>query len=517
MTEIELKFLLDAAGEKALRASPALKALSDGPGRRRKLRSIYFDTPARDLRAAGFALRLRKVGRGWVQTVKAGSHASGAGLFSMREAETPAPGGRLDLDLVPDAALREAVRSVLGDAPLNPVFETLIDRTERALVTAQGEVELAIDIGEVVAGEARVAFREAELELKSGAPAAIYEIARALFEAVPARFSEMSKAGRGHALSAGLPALPAEAPRRATKPRLDPEDTTEAAAATILRECLAQVDANAALCLASDDPGGPHQLRVGLRRARSALSLFGAALDGPQAQALGAAARDLAAVAGDLRDLDVLATEILAPAAARAPADAEGHAALAEEVARRRGEAREALRAALAGAEARRLLIDLSAFIELRGWLRPADHAQTRQLARPAGATAAAALSKRWKKVRKTARELESLDIEARHELRKSLKKLRYGVDFFGPMWPEETVAPYAKALRKLQNVFGSLNDAAMAEARLEGPGAPCADDPAAQRAVGRLLGRLEMQAEADWSKALVRWQALEALKPFWK
>ena len=335
MTEIELKFLLDEAGERALRASPALKRLSQGPQRRRKLRSIYFDTPEGDLRAGGFALRLRKVGRGWVQTVKAGSHASGAGLFSMREAEAPAPGGRLDLDLVSDPGLREAVRSLVGDAPLNPIFETLIDRTERRLVVPLGEVELAIDIGEVVAGEARVAFREAELELKSGAPAAIYDIARALFDTVPARFSEMSKAGRGHALNAGRPALPLAEPRRAVRPELDPQATTEAAAARVLRECLSQIDANAALCLVDDTPSGPHQLRVGLRRARSALSLFGPALQGPQAEALNAAARDLAATAGELRDLDVLSAEILGPAAALVPADAAGHAALAEAVAAR--------------------------------------------------------------------------------------------------------------------------------------------------------------------------------------
>ncbi|SFH76867.1 CYTH and CHAD domain-containing protein [Albimonas pacifica] len=517
MTEIELKFLLDEAGEAALRASPALRRLAQGAARRRKLRSIYFDTPDGDLRAHGFALRLRKVGRGWVQTVKAGAHAAGAGLFSMREAETPAPGGRLDLDLVPDPGLREAVRHVLGDAPLNPVFETLIDRTERVLAVPGGEVELAIDVGEVVAGDRRAGFREAELELKSGAPAAIYEVARALFEAVPARFSEMSKAGRGHALTLGRPALPPLEPRRARRPALDPAGTTEAAAARILRECLAQIDANAAVVLACDDPAGPHQLRVGLRRARSALSLFGPALAGPQAEALGAAARDLAAAAGELRDLDVLATEILGPAAALAPADAAGFEALAEAVAARRLAARQALRATLAGPQARRLLIDLSAFVELRGWLRPTDLAQTAQLARPAGETAAAALGKRWKKVRRQARELESLDVEARHELRKQLKKLRYGVDFFGPMWPGESVAPYARALRRLQNVFGSLNDIAMAEARLTGPGAPCADHPAAQRAVGRMLGRMEMKAEADWTRALARWEALAALKPFWK
>ena len=148
MTEIELKFLLDEAGEAALRRAPALRAMAEAPAKRSRLRSIYFDTPDQALRRAKIALRLRKVGRGWVQTVKRGSGA-GTGLFAVQEDEAPAPGGRLDFGLIADADLRAAVEDAIGDAPLSPVFETVMERTTRNLATEGGTAEKGEDVDEM--------------------------------------------------------------------------------------------------------------------------------------------------------------------------------------------------------------------------------------------------------------------------------------------------------------------------------------------------------------------------------
>ncbi|MBK8729145.1 MAG: CHAD domain-containing protein [Tetrasphaera sp.] len=56
-------------------------------------------------------------------------------------------------------------------------------------------------------------------------------------------------------------------------------------------------------------PSALHQTRVGLRRFRSALSLFRRALDDPQVEWLGDEVRELALPLGDARDLDVLMAE----------------------------------------------------------------------------------------------------------------------------------------------------------------------------------------------------------------
>ena len=110
------------------------------------------------------------------------------------------------------------------------------------------------------------------------------------------------------------------------------------------------------------------------------------------------------------------------------------------------------------------LLIDLARFVETRGWLVPEDFGQTERLAQPVVELAGKALNKRSKKVRKCAHGLEALTVEQRHELRKELKKLRYAVEFFLPLYRAKRVDPFLKRLKKLQTVFGDLNDARRSE-----------------------------------------------------
>ncbi|MEO0681778.1 MAG: CHAD domain-containing protein, partial [Pseudomonadota bacterium] len=243
------------------------------------------------------------------------------------------------------------------------------------------------------------------------------------------------------------------------------------------------------------------------------------ALRGPAAEALATQARDLSAVAGDLRDLDVQIDEVLRPRAAQGGADAAGFATLAAALEARRGDARARLRAALTGAQGRALLFDLSAFVALRGWLRPADHGQTAGLARPAQKTAVKALDRLWKKARRAAPEALAPDAAdtPRHALREDLKKLRYAVEFLSPAFAPKAAKPFRRRLKRLQDAFGALNDGAVAERLFAGEAPPAAEDPAAQRAAGRLLGALAVQAEADREAARDGWQALVDEPRFWR
>ena len=101
MSEIELKFLLDELTPSDLWARvKASKLASSGP-RTRTLRSIYLDTPEHALKKAGIALRLRRDGRRWIQTVKTKAELHG-GLSQVGEVENPAPGGRLCVEAIPD-------------------------------------------------------------------------------------------------------------------------------------------------------------------------------------------------------------------------------------------------------------------------------------------------------------------------------------------------------------------------------------------------------------------------------
>jgi inorganic triphosphatase YgiF len=192
MIETELKIALDAAAEAKLRRHPALAGLRAAPRRTETLVSVYFDTADHALATARIALRLRKVGRRWVQTVKRGSGGSIAGLFSNVEVERPAPGGRLALNGPDPEGVFAAVAAASDGAPLAPVFETRVRRTvERLKAPGGGEVELAIDKGEIVAGEARAPIREAELELTDGGAGALRRV-----EQVGARLPAGPRRGR---------------------------------------------------------------------------------------------------------------------------------------------------------------------------------------------------------------------------------------------------------------------------------------------------------------------------------
>lgn len=518
MTETELKIWLDEGQAARIRREGALAALRLEKPRTDALVSVYYDTSAHALAAAGASLRLRRVGRRWVQTIKRKSGAqAGTGLFSNLETEQPAPGGRLVLDGPdPDGAIAAVLAAAAG-APLSPVFETRVRRTVERLAPPQGgEVELALDEGEIVAGDASAPIREAELELLSGEVEAVYLLARRLFPSGPVRFAPANKAARGYRLAATGEADAPAGPRSAGAPDFAPDATAETAARDVLRDCLAQIAANMVAVADSAAVEGPHQLRVGLRRLRTAFAVFGPIL-GPAAMApLSRTARRLGQVVGELRDADVLLTDVVA-GAARLGLDRPARGALDAALDARRERVRASVRAALAGPEPVGFLFDLGAFIEGRGWLVGSDFSQSARLATPIGELAPGILAKRHRKVLKLGRGIRKLDATGLHELRKELKKLRYTVDMLVPLYPGNRMRSYLRTLKELQDSFGSMNDAVMAGEALTGPDAPGAGDPDAQRAVGWTLGTLAVRELDDRPRLFEHWDRLAETKPFWE
>ena len=493
----------------------ALK-LANGRPKTRTLRSIYLDTADHALKKAGIALRLRRDGRRWIQTVKTKPELHG-GLSQVGEVENPAPGGRLCLEAIPDAAVREEVIRRVNGAPLQPVCETVIRRSASELSLEDGtRAELAIDVGEIHAGERSAELREVEIELIEGSPGGLFDIAHLLFPAGGLRFSRLSKAARGYLLAEQGWIDPPLAPRNAMEVALAPAQIAEHAARDVLRECLDQIATNVVVVRKLDDPEGPHQLRIGLRRLRSAFCVFSAVLQSPEMTRLNGEARWLGQEVGRLRDLDVVANDIVRREAETHP-DEPGLPALADALSRQAGGLRDHLRKLLPEARVQAFLIDLARFVETRGWLVPQDFGQTERLAAPVVELAGKALNKRSKKVRKRARGLETLTVEQRHELRKELKTLRYAVEFFSPLYPAKRVDPFLKRLKKLQAVFGDLNDAATVRAMLTGAEAPGAGDPAAQRAIGWVIGASQARAEFGWAGAKALWGSLDETRPFWK
>src|SRR5262245_12955646 len=504
--ELEFKLELTPQELRRVGANPALEGLTVGKPVTRTLRSIYFDTPDHRLRAQGISLRLRAIGERWVQTVKAGTTLRN-GVSNPDELETDVDRPEPDLGAIEDRRLRRTIERTVKASALEPQFETIVTRTTHKLHSDKGDLELALDEGVVRAGAAEDKLCEAELELKAGSPECLLETAAALFSAAPIRLAQATKADRGYDLVLGRRNGSA-APEKAEHVALAGEETCAEALLSFVASATHQIEVNRRAVLESDDPEGAHQLRIGLRRLRSALRAFRSLNDSPATRELQQYARELAQSVGELRNADVLIDGICAPAAASRRGDpgfAELRTALLAHRAARRAEAR----AALTGERWSRVQLYLA--------LWPQTVKDNAGLRRPARAYAGAALGRSWKKVAKQGTHLRRLSPEERHEMRKALKGLRYTGEFFGPLYGTRKVNRFVKDLKKLQDVFGYLNDVATANALGPICDERCVGSPAAQRAAGYVLGWHDMRAERAWKGVVKAWDRLAQQPRFWE
>src|SRR3569833_3075081 len=88
--EVELKLRIARADVPRLLRHSAVRSARRAPARTARLVSIYFDTADDALARAGIALRLRRDGTRWVQTLKGPADSgSGAGIASRPEFDHP--------------------------------------------------------------------------------------------------------------------------------------------------------------------------------------------------------------------------------------------------------------------------------------------------------------------------------------------------------------------------------------------------------------------------------------------
>jgi inorganic triphosphatase YgiF len=388
---------------------------------------------------------------------------------------------------------------------LEPAFETVVTRTWRQLHTGGGDLELALEEGVVRAGDAQNPLCEAELELKSGAPECLLDIAAKLFAGEPVRLSQTSRAERGYGLALGQGDV-AMRPARALPVELSSRMTCAAALAGIVQSAIRQIEANRRAVLETEDPEAAHQLRIGLRRLRSALRAFRPLEDAPAARQLEHHAQALARIVGRLRDADILIDDIYAPVAGMTPSDA-GFAPLRTALLAHRARTREEARAALAGQPWSALQLYLA--------LWPRTIADRPALAVPVGKFADKALRKCWKKVARLGTRLEALSPEQKHDMRKALKTLRYTAEFFVSLYPARATRTFLREAKALQDVFGYANDVASAASIAGICHDGCPESREAQRAAGYVLGWHTAEAQHRWRKVEKDWRRLAAAR-FW-
>src|SRR5690606_24060904 len=323
--------------------------------------------------------------------------------------------------------------------------------------SADIEILLMIDSGEIVAGEQRQPLCELELELVHGDPLDLVQLAARLAEDLPLLPDDRSKAERGYRLHSGKPPRPMRAEASTITPDMDPLQAFRALAFS----CLRQWQANAAGALDHQGPEFIHQLRVSQRRLRSLMRIFRAVLPEEFAADWSVRLKNNAERFGEARDLDVLDEELLAPVATWSPGDAARLQRLRGTVADARRQARAQAERALDAAEQGRLVLalaealmcltgnDLIDSVDLRGFAA----LQLERLRRRARRRHRAALDR----------------VPAHlHALRIAFKQLRYGVEFFAPLLPRKAVRDYVGALTRTQNALGFIHDVDIARGRFE-------------------------------------------------
>ena len=287
--------------------------------------------------------------------------------------------------------------------------------------------------------------------------------------------------------------------RHAMPPPLAADDTMEDGLRLMLGEGLDHLNAHLPAARRGEMEA-IHQTRVALRRCRSTLRLFQRHLEPVAADGFDDALRRLGRSLGTARDWDVFTRETL-PTIQRASPDPQPLDALQAPAAQARGAAHDALRTVLHAPLTEAVLADL------RGWAASAffpERNASRRLAREAPAM----LDRLARRVRRRGRDLETQDDEQRHDLRKALKGLRYGIQMLDTLYEGKRVKPYRKALSRLQDDMGTLNDAIaaveLAHRLPDGPG---------RQAVERWSNDLK---QASLLALPASWQRFKAMRRFW-
>jgi triphosphatase len=434
--EIELKLEIDPSNlpllfEDPLFASVEMQSLDQ--------LTIYYDTAKTALKKLGFTLRVRNSGGRFVQAVKAVSES--VGLLSREEIETdvasiePEPGllGAHPITRVLDGS---------DSAKLVPTIRSEVVRTRACIERDDSRIEIDVDRGTIAADGQSTDFAELEFELLEGPPASLIMAARRLADRLPVRLGVLTKAERGFRLASGAAGKVSKAGPIAIHGDMTVADAFE----LVVHACLRHYRLNEPLVILKRKTEALHQVRVAMRRLRSALSLFKPAIEDVEFQHLRHELRWFTSQLGDARNLDVYLERDL---------EADERAALIPQ----REAAYDLVIDVMNSPRLRRLMIDLVGWTAIGAWR------SSRQAARPITGLANARLDRLWNLIATAGREIETMDEATRHGLRIQIKKLRYGIEFLRGLYPQSKAVEerFAAAVEALQQSLGTLNDLATA------------------------------------------------------
>ena len=510
---LPLRLLLDLDAEAAgslAKAEPVQAHAQKRPVVRR-LRQVFWDTPGLTIGRQGIGFAIETVGRRRQQLLRPIAAAPTGGRI-LAPVTAPLDGDRLDparLAFLPGVDAGQVSRLLPGD--LVPVLALDLHRTVWQLQWGETRLALTLERAEIEAAAGRLAPCQVELALQAGPAQGLYEFAAKLHRVLPFRLATHDAVQQAYRLVAGEDWWQVE-PGRA--PALDAEMTVEQGILAIGRAAVSDLRIEIAgldLAMSADQV---HRARVALRRLRSVLSVFGKALPEQPRRALGRDLTALASALGQAREWDVFADGTLAPLLA-ALGEERGLKGLGFTAAVLRERAAAEAHAAVAASDFMSLSLRLAAWFDAGLWPEPPGTEAAALLAEPLGRYATLLLKKGHKRFLATGQHLSGATAGELHGLRIDAKRLRYITEFFRPLFPGKAARRYVAALRDIQDILGTLNDAVVARGLAAKLAAQ--DDKHGARTAGLVAGWSAAETEAARRRFAEVWQVFVKASRFWK
>ncbi|TNY38167.1 CYTH and CHAD domain-containing protein [Thermomonospora catenispora] len=471
------------------------------------LMATYFDTDDHRLAARGITLRRRRGGEdaGWHLKIPVGPD-------SKRELRAS-----LGRPTIVPARLASLVAAQTRGAPLRPVATLETERTVVDLLDADGRV-LAEVTDDVVVGRLvdpaaaegaeppATGWREIEVELGPAGEPGLLKAAGKLLKKAGARKADGSaKLSRVLAPVMTVP-FNGGRPRPAAAP---PHTAGAAVLGYLARQVEAVLEFDPKARLAEFD--AVHRMRVATRRIRSALKSFAPVLDAERIAALEPELRWLAAVLGEVRDLEVLRMRFTDRLARPLGFDVAEPQSWLEELAKREKSAYRRLNAHLKTDRYFALLDALDALLTDPPLGERADRAAVKELPRLVG--------RQWRRMAKKHAAIAVADDpeEARHDLRKAAKRVRYAAELAAAALADldparaEAARRTAADAKRLQEVLGGHQDGVIAMEWLKGAAAERGVPPREAFVLGVLYGVERCEALESLSHLEETWRRISS------
>lgn len=437
--------------------SAAVPGYTIAPGKTKELDDTYFDTPDWRVHHGGFTCRIRDKGDAAELTLKSMAAAVGS-MRSRREMTEPLEAGTAPL--AAPGICGDTLRLLAGRCPVQPIFNLRTHRQTFILLDAEGTLaEIAVDNTAIPVGEAvpvRLARVEVEVDAKAVARARRFvDVLVAATDLAPAGTSKFEAAlvATGQAVTPSRPDLGST--------EISARMTAAAVAYAVMRKHLGTFLANEAGTRLGQDIEALHDMRVATRRLRAAMSAF-ATFCPARLQPLRVQLGWVAALLGDVRDLDVQIERMAEWRAGFTETQSRALDGVEALLSARRAVARKRMLAALDSRRYESLIARFAATLR-RGPVRRFGPGRT-----PILAVAPDLVERRYRKLRRNGDQIDRKSLAGTyHLLRIDAKKLRYALEFVGPIYGKPA-ADFVVRLTALQDLLGLHQDADVAVEMLD-------------------------------------------------